>query len=160
MYTLIRTQGFTLVEVLLYIALLSLLMSGVVIASYQLLSSAHMSDKSVKVQQEGDFVLRKIDWVLNGVSVQTMPQKITPYSSTLQLVSNSNTTFVVTLDPQLHSIMLSQNGAAPLPLTSESLHVSALQFHYLPAIGTKPEGIEASTTIEGADFYIKKYLRK
>ncbi len=155
-----KTKGFTLVEVLLYIALFSMLMSGVVLASFQLLSSAHLSDKSVRVQQEGDFVLRKLDWVLNGVSVQVVPNKVSPYSSTLQVVSATNASFVVTFAPQPHSITLSQNGAPPVPLTTPNVIVSALQFHYLKAIGAKPEGIEASTTINGADFYIKKYLRK
>ena len=55
-------KGFTLIETIIYIALFSLIMSGTMLTTYQLISEAgHISSQNIVVQ-EGDFVVRKIHW--------------------------------------------------------------------------------------------------
>lgn len=52
------------------------------------------------------------------------------------------------------------------PLTTDNVQIDSLQFHFLPASGASPAGIEASTTIMDliglgtSTFYTKKYIRK
>ena len=47
-----------------------------------------------------------------------------------------------------------------MPLTTENVEVTGLDFTYLPAVGGAPEGITASTTINGQTFRMTRYLRK
>jgi hypothetical protein len=55
-------RGFTLVEVLLYCALLGMLLAGSVVSAYALISSSGRADAASLVAAEGDFVLDKIRW--------------------------------------------------------------------------------------------------
>lgn len=61
-------KGFTLIETLVYIALLGLLMTGAVMTSYQLLQGSITTSTKTTVQDEGDFVLRKVKWALSNAS--------------------------------------------------------------------------------------------
>lgn len=153
-------QGFTLIETILYIALLGMLLSGVIVASYQLIDSTRKVDSKNITQQEGNFVIRKIDWALNGMTTVTNPIASVPYASTLDVVSNSATHVVIRFNSVTHKIEMSENGSAYQSLTTDAASTTAIQFHYIPRNGTAPAGMEASTTINGFVFYTKKYIRK
>ncbi len=153
-------KGFTLIETLLYIALLAMLLSGVVVASYQLIDSARKIDSKNTTEQEGNFVIRKIDWALNGVTTITQPTAGAPYASTLDIVSNLGTHVVVRYNAGTRKIEMSENGAPYQPLTTVNASTTRLQFHYLASNGSALSGIEASSTIDVFVFYTKKYIRK
>src|SRR6185369_10783091 len=66
-------SGFTLIEMLVYLALLSLLMGGVLMTVYQLLSDAGGTRVKVSTDEEANFVLRKIAWAVGDASAITTP---------------------------------------------------------------------------------------
>ena len=160
-------RGFTLVETVIYIALLGVLMVGAVTTAYQL--TQHMGNVSDKntAGEEGNFVLRKLNWVLTGTSTSatiTLPSPSTPYTSSLDLNRADGTHVIVRYNANNSSIELSESGGVPsssyTPLTTVNVKVSQLQFHYLAAFGGSPAGIEASTTINGLVFSEKSYVRQ
>jgi type II secretory pathway pseudopilin PulG len=73
-------KGFTLIETLLYIALLSLLMSGILFAFYQVVESTGQISKLATAVAEGDFVQRKYRWASgvygNAVELEIVGGKI------------------------------------------------------------------------------------
>ena len=149
-------RGFTLVETLVYIALLGLIMGGVLMASYNLLEGAGKVSSSAMIQEEGNFVLRKINWALTNV--QSINNPLSGYANSLSITKFDGTQIDIRLNTTNRSIEMRQVGVSQFASTTTSnVQVSALQFHHISGI---PAGIEASTTINGTVFYIKKYLRK
>jgi len=67
-------RGITLMETLLYCALLGILAAGALPAGYALLSAAERGREDVRAAQEAAFVAAKVDWALSearagGVSI-------------------------------------------------------------------------------------------
>ena len=52
-----NTQGFTLIEVVIYIALFSLLLGGAFVTAYQLIDNSRELNVKNRVQEEGNFLL-------------------------------------------------------------------------------------------------------
>lgn len=57
-------RGFTLLEVIIYLALFALLMSGFLAASFSLIESSGKDTTHSMVEAEGDYLLAKINWAL------------------------------------------------------------------------------------------------
>ncbi len=66
-------SGFTLVEVLVYLAIFSIAMGGLVEASYALLESADTNRTELTLQAEGEYLLGKIDYVLESAASVSSP---------------------------------------------------------------------------------------
>ena len=144
------SRGFTLIETIVYIALLGLLMAGVLGSVYQLLEGGASLNTKTTVQDEGNFVLRKIDWALTGALTVFIPN-----ASELSITKYDGTTVDIQLSAG--AVLMQANGTALLPITTGNVVVSNVQFQL---IGSNPLGVIATTTINGIDFVTKKYIRK
>jgi prepilin-type N-terminal cleavage/methylation domain-containing protein len=159
-------KGFTLIEVIIYIALFSILMGGAFITAYQLIDSSRKLSVKNTTQDEGNFVMRKLSWTLTSVNpaVATIPSsgtspnlKVTKYDSNQIDVQQNGTKIEMkeSLGPNIF-----------LPITTDNVTIkaSSLSFQYLPPSGTGPFGITANFIItnNGVDFpfTITKYIRK
>lgn len=152
-------RGFTLIEAIIYVALLSIIMGGVLASVYNLTEGAARVNSNTTLQNEGNFVLRKIDWALSGVSSINTPAS--GNSNTLSVTKVGGTQVDVRL--QGTKVEMREGGGAGtyLPLTTDNVKVTALQFQFIPGTGTgAPDGIEATITINGTVFDTKKYVRK
>ncbi len=58
--------GFTLIEVLIYIALSSILLTGLIVSAYSLIDGNRWLMNNVFVLQEGHFALQKINWLVQN----------------------------------------------------------------------------------------------
>ena len=145
LYMMSRKQGFTLIEIIIYIALFAFIMGAGVSAAYYIIDSSARSETDVNIVAEAEFLLRKIDWAMTGAdSVTAGSMTITKDGTniTFSLISNR--------------VWVSVGGVGNF-LTSESVNVSSLEFISIP---TTPPGIKASTTINGKHFEITKYIRE
>jgi prepilin-type N-terminal cleavage/methylation domain-containing protein len=61
-------KGFTLIETIVYMALLGLIMTGALVSTYELISSSQKSSGKATVQEEGTFVERKFEWALSDLA--------------------------------------------------------------------------------------------
>ena len=66
-------SGFTLIEVIIYLALFSILIGGALVSAYSLIESNERNQTKAIVQNEGAFVLAKIDWALSGIQSVDQP---------------------------------------------------------------------------------------
>jgi hypothetical protein len=156
-------RGFTLIETVIYIALLGMLMTGAVVTTYELMLSAGSSNSKNTTGEEGNFVLRKLDWALTGTS--TLARITTPvpgaYGDTLTATRADGTSISVRRNVASSSVEISMDGGTTYtPLTTENVSVTNLGFYHIPVAGGTPEGIEASTTIDSLVFSIGRYVRK
>jgi len=144
-------RAFTLIETLVYIALWSFIMSGVMLAVYGIAQNSDLFSRRSHASEEGEFVVAKLKWALGNASSVTTPAS--GYSSTLNITENDGTVIEMRLSGS--AVEMRVGGGAYEPLTTANVSVSALGFMRIP--GT-PTGIEASTTISGVSFMARRYL--
>lgn len=147
------TRGFTLIETIVYIALLGLILTGAVVTAYQLAQSSGSVSTNNTLQEEGNFVLMKISWALSGASSFTIPSAneltVTRYDGTTVEIRLSGTT-----------VEMQEGGGSFMSITTSNVTVSDLVFTDIPASGTGPEGVTATLTAGGMTFTTTKYLRQ
>jgi len=153
-------RGFTLIETIIYIALFSVLIGGGLVTVYELIDGSGKLSAKNTVQEEGNFVLRKLNWALTGVSGITSPSSGTPLSNTLSVNKYDGNRINVELNGTKIEIEESDNGNTFTPITTDNIKVSSLEFEYLPSQGEAPVGVKATIVIDGYDFSITKYLRQ
>ncbi len=158
-------SGFTLIETLVYLALFSIIIGGVLVAAYNLTESSGRTGDKATIETDGSFVLGKLSWALGGVSSSIILPAVGTSSGTLSFnrldVSINPLTFA--LDGGGH-IMLARGAGTSTPLTSDNVTASALLFTRSATTGT--ESIVTQFTLTGKisrvaeQFTITKYLRK
>lgn len=159
-----NNKGFTLIEAVIYIALLGLIMTGAVATAYQLLSGAGSLATKNTAQEEGNFVQRKLQWALSdmsnmpvvsgsGCSWNVSITKSGFASNPVELQRNTSVT------PNIIEMREGGTGSYTA-ITTGNVSASCLKFASILPTGTGPAGITATTTINGLDFVVTKYIRK
>jgi Tfp pilus assembly protein PilE len=153
-----KEGGFTLIEVIIYIALFSLLLGTAFVVGYQLIEGAGKLNTKTNVTEEGNFVVRKFNWTFSNVSSITTPSSGT--SNTLTLTKYDGNVINIKLKENKIEMKESSAGNTFTAITTDNVSVNSLQFTYIPASGNSPEGITATTIINDTTFSITKYLRQ
>lgn len=163
-------KGFTLIETVIYIALLGGLLTGALIASADLIESAGTSNAHATLQDEGSFVLRKLEWAFSGAKTINIPASGS--SASLRITKYDGTQVDVCLSGgkvRMHegpANTLSCNDSSFNDITTSNVTVSSLIFTATTASGGLL-GITSTTTMRTlptttspADFVFTKYLRQ
>lgn len=135
--------GFTLLETVLYLALFALLMGSVVLTVYYLVQESTRIQAKVVVYQEGNFILRKMDWALTGATAVTDPLggavgphlQLTKPTGTLELLFTSG------------KVQLKQGGGIYADLNNDFVTVTSLTFQHVAAGGGKPAAVVVVFTL-------------
>jgi prepilin-type N-terminal cleavage/methylation domain-containing protein len=150
-------RGFTLMEVLIYIGLFSILMSGAVVAAYQLMGSGTHNQLSVLTQEEGTFLNRKINWALTGASAVN----VSGGGSTLTITRpDLGAQSPLVISGTGGTITLMRSGSAQVVLSSASLQVTDVSFVVTPAAFGRPTEVDVSFLVNTLPFVFKTYLRQ
>ena len=151
-------SGFTLIEVLIYSALLALIMAGVLGSVYMIIQGAGSSGKRQLVDEEANFVLRKVDWALGGITAINSPASGASGST----LSINRTGVVLPVRFRLNSgnIEIDSGSGTYLPLDSENITAASLSFFHLPASGSQPAAVRTSFYLNDNSFTTIKYIRK
>ena len=146
-------KGFTLIETLIYIGLMTIVMGGGIISAFYLIDTSDKNRAALNSEVEAEFLLRKIDWALTGASSISVPS-----AGKLEVTKES-----ISYEFDLSGTRARINGGTNF-LTGERAEVTALHFDYIASIvtpsGTRPAAIHASSTVDGKEFGMRKYLRK
>jgi len=65
-----KHQGFTLIEVLIYLALFGILFSGLFVCAFTIIENIGRNDTQIMVLEEGDFLLAKIELEANPAAIK------------------------------------------------------------------------------------------
>jgi len=147
-----KDSGFTLIEVIIYIGLFSVIIGGGMVATYGIIQSTDNGSNHVILQEEANFLLRKVNWALTGAESFTT-------GSSLSIVKDG-ITLVFDLDSE--NMRLTKASVTSI-LNSSSISVSNLTFTTV-----KTNGITTSFTLTTAqngrnitqNFSTTKYLRQ
>jgi hypothetical protein len=159
-------RGFTLVETLVYLALYAIIMTGALTAVYSVYESSARNETIAMVEEEGEYLLGKIDWALADAASIDSPATT---GSTLDLTLQDGST--VGFWNSGGNMRIQENGAPVQTLNNSNVAITMLQFTHTLSTGNgiDPERIEASFTIFATtsdghlltrDFSTTKYLRK
>jgi len=149
-------KGFILIEIIIYITLFSIIMGGLVTTAYQLSKSTSDLESKVAVQEEINFVSKKIEWAITGASDINVPSADTINITNTNL---SPDTIVVRFDTVNNEIEFKKNNILGFsPITTVNVVVDELNFIHIPATGNIPEGVEINFIINGISISSTKYL--
>lgn len=164
-------KGFTLVETLVYLALYAIIITGAVAGVYSIVeSSAHNQTKAL-VQEEGNFLIGKIDWALANAKTISSPianragatLSVTTYAGTNVTIQVAANAIVITDGVNSAETLNNDNVQASCPGGGCFAHTSK------SADGINPESVTATITITthtdsgllfSQDFSTVKYLRR
>jgi prepilin-type N-terminal cleavage/methylation domain-containing protein len=155
-------RGFTLIETIVYIALMGMLMTGALLCAYDLIQSSQKTGGKTAVQEEGTFVVRKLEWALADMS--TAPT--TGGSGCTQTISIAKTGYPLNpiefrRNTTNNTIEMREGGAgAYSAITTSNVSASCFKASAIASVGSAPPGVVVTTTIAGLDFVNTKYVRK
>jgi prepilin-type N-terminal cleavage/methylation domain-containing protein len=152
-----KRRGFTLLEVLIYIALFGVLMGGAVVSTYQLLEGGQAHQARVTAQEEGGFISRKLNWALGGASSVSVSGGTMLSITRPDLGSESPLVF----DGSGATMTLKRgDSGTATPLMGSGLPLGNVSFVVAPASGGKPSSVHVEFDINGAPFSFGAYLRE
>lgn len=136
-------KGFTLIETIIYIALLAFLMGAGISTAFFVIDSSQKNKSDVNEQAEGNFILRKLDWALTGATDVSA-------SGTTLTVTKTGGPYVFTYDG---TKFLRLGG---INLNSSLVTVSGVVY----SVTGTPKKVTADFIVNGKAFSMTKYLRK
>ena len=123
----ITNRGFTLIEMLLYAAIFTIVAGGMTVFAVAMLQSAEQTDYRVEVSDNTRFLVQKMQRVIQGATVINSPAVGgTSSSLSVNTASTSANPFVVYASGGI--LLLKMASATPVPLTNSFVTVSSLSF--------------------------------
>lgn len=142
-----QTKGFTLIETIIYAGLFSVIISLVLVGVFQIIESQDMAQARVEVQEESNFITRKIRWALIGA--ESVNQPLAGATSSMLSVNKFNFgQNPVVFDLASGLVKLSKGGGELLDLNSRDVKVTSLVFEHIPQSGNVPPAIKTMLTVE------------
>jgi len=152
-------KGFTLIETIIYTALISIIIAGALVAVYQVLESSNALYNKIITEQESNFLLRKFAWALSGVSAINLPAAGAT-SSVLSLNKINFSENPIVIDLNSNNMRMKKGSAEPAILNTQNITVQNLVFEHLSSSGNAPEAIKINLTVDTQSFSTTIYLRK
>ena len=139
-------KGFTLVEILIYIAILGLVLASITGFFLNTISANLKENSYQEVQQNGRFVMTKITQETKKAIGINSPVPGS-YGNSLSLVMSDSNLNPTVFDLNNGKLRIAQGSSAPVDLTTDQVLVTNLQFTNLSYAGT-PGTIRTEMTIE------------
>lgn len=144
-------RGFTLIETIIYLAIVSLLIGSGVITAFYIADTSEDTRSGINVEAEAHFLLRKIEWALIG-STMVSPS---PGATDVSLVTDKGGVIgVITID-----VVDGRARVNGTDITNDQVDIQNVSFTHVAPMGNKPGGVHAGFTISGEDYETTKYFR-
>jgi type II secretory pathway pseudopilin PulG len=132
-----KISGFTLIEILIYLGLLSIILTSSLVTAYYLLNTANITETKIATNEEKNFLLSKAKLVAENITNRSYISNGTYKTYTLSL---DRTTLYLQIDSDPRR-----------PLNTEQVKVESLA---VTNIGV--HGVDIQMQIDGQRFEIKK----
>jgi len=159
-------DGFTLIETVIYIAILSIVIGGGIVSAFYIIDSGQKNKIGVNIQAEGNFLLRKIEWAMTGAASISV---VSP--SRLSIIKDTTTGFPPLQNPLVFSLVgsnlqLTRGAGMATNLNSSNVAVSLVNGVVFTATAGTSAGVTISfilssgNPVKSQTFTVTKYLRK
>lgn len=161
-------KGFTLIEIIIYVALLSLTIGFILVAIYQILDSKTGVLARTSVEEEANFLMKKIKWAMANVDAINQPAAAAT-STTLSVNKFNFPANPVAISISGFDANISYAGNPAVILNSEDIAVKNLVFENVSGGGNPAVKIKLSVEYRPNDLKTTKpsttiettiYLRK
>lgn len=157
-----RNKGFTLIEILVYAAITTVILTFGVLTLYQFVGSADRLRNLKEIAENKAFLEQKIIWTLQGVSAINSPSAgATTTSLSVTKINFSDNPVVIDLSDGVARLKRGSNAVNPI--TNEYVEVKDLTFHNYDLSGRPAIKVNAtlfnnytSTTIDVATTILTK----
>ncbi len=127
-------NAFTLIEVIIYLALFSIVLGGAIVSAFTLIESNDRNQAQTRIGEEANFLLSKMDFYFS--SLQTIyspaPQILCTQNCTVSIARYDQPTLVTFTESQ-NELFVSENGGMPLELSNKEVAMRALRALHMPA---------------------------
>lgn len=142
--------GFTLIEVLIYSALIAVFIGSTIAIAYNFLESGANTRSRVKLAEQQQFLRQKIEWVLRGAStINSPPVGSSGTSLSVNKSGSSENPFVIDLSSGVVRLQTASHG--PLAITDPSIAVSGLTFDNFAFSQTTKNTVRVRATLTTTD---------
>lgn len=154
-----QNKGFTLIETMIYSALISMIIGMILVSVYQLIIGNERIVQKNIIEEEANFLLKKIEWGLNGVSSINSPA---PGASSSALSINKLNYFYnpVIFDADSGNLRVKKGSGNPAILNSQNVSVNNVKFQRIAAIGNAPEAVKIIINVNQRPYQTTIYLKK
>ena len=147
-------RGTTLLETIIYVGLLTFIMSASLVSVYQILSTSSSNTSKVVVEQEANFIISKISWALNNAVINTPGPNSS--GSSLSVTSGGNT-IIFALSG--NDITIKESGS-PMALNTSRIKITGLGFQHVQQVGpTTANSLKIFFYVDGKYFEAYKNIR-
>jgi type II secretory pathway pseudopilin PulG len=158
MFIISKQKGFTLLETLVYIALIMFVMGAGIAGAYYLIDSSDSDNAEINTLAEAEFLLRKIDWVLTGVNTINVPA---PGSDAPKLSVNKTVgPNPIEIETSSEQAQIKRGGGPTEILTGDRVKITGMKFTLIDNLAPKPDAVKAEFYADSKYFELYKYLRK
>lgn len=139
-------SGFTLVETLIYAAVLAVLTGSVIATFYQIVGSQTQGRVRNEVQTEANFLMGKVEWALAGAAAINVP--VAGATSTTLSVNKYN----FATNPLVFSLVsgtfqLARGTGSPVVLNSSDVKVQGFVAQHVSSAGGLPDAVNITLSV-------------
>ena len=158
-YWLSSRDGFTLIEVLIYMVLVGVTIGSSIAVVFNVIESSGSLSQTAAVEENANFVFKKVEWALFGAEeILTPGPGQTAASVSINKFGFGSNPITFTLEEE--EITMQTSGAGALPLNSELTPVGSLSFEHIAESGDKPTGLRTTFTLDNKEYSTLIYLRQ
>lgn len=157
-----KKGGFILIEIIIYMALFSIMMGSLIVIVFQLIQNTEKMTLKNFDQEEINFVFKKIDWAFSDAININYPSSGTSNELELNKYNYTDNPVIFrlnTIDPHYRHIELCINITDCNPITSKNVEVKDFSVIYLDNIDDIPDGIKIIININEIEISNIKNLK-
>lgn len=151
-----KIKAFTLIEVLIYSALTSIIIVYSLGGVYSLIQgSAQLQDRAI-IDQEANFLLKKIGWSLSSLQEITTP----PSGGSDDVLTVSRYNFSsnpITFDLNSGNLRMKVGTDSAIILNNDRTVIDNLTFDHIAATATTPTGVKTTMSINSRIYTMTIY---
>lgn len=155
-------SGFSLIELIIYVALFSVIMGGLLVSVFQITDSTRHNAGKVTAEEELNFISKKIEFALSDMNSINSPTSGTSGTLNVDKTGYLNNPVIIKLETDgriYYCEGTCGNSGHYSLLSSLNTKVDALVFEFIPESPTNKKGIRATLTLGGQTNIITKYFQ-
>lgn len=120
-------EGFTLIEILIYIGLITVITGSFIASSYQIIDSKGRVQGQLELTENKKFLVEKLKWVLaSNQAINSPTSGNSGASLSVNKLNYGSNPLVV--DLSANQIRLTLGAGQPVPITNSQVSISSLTF--------------------------------
>jgi type II secretory pathway pseudopilin PulG len=141
-----RKKGFTLVEIIIYFGLVSIILILIIGFSLNIFESTNKNNVYREIQQNGRFIMQKIDSAIKSASELNHPSSLGESSDYLSLATQNSETDPIIIELSSEDIFITKGEQDSYQLNSSQTKITNLEFLNI-SYPDNPGTIKTSLTI-------------